>query len=55
MHYFGKQHDIFKNEREDKKREEGEIRVKHTKRPASKADDKSFGEYIDFEEIDDNE
>ncbi len=58
VHYFEKQQDKFHqgmNNEQKKQKTEGEIKVKSSQKKSGKADDKKFGEYIDFEEIDENE
>ncbi len=58
MHYFEKQQDKFRqgmNDEQNAQKTEGEIKVKSSQKKNGKADDKNFGEYIDFEEIDENE
>ena len=57
MHYLEKQQDKFTNDfygPGEEKKKEGEIKIKTKPNPKrGKRDDKTFGEYIDFEEIDD--
>ncbi len=40
---------------DDNNTKEGDVSVKKGTSKTSKSDDKEFGEYIDFEEIDENE
>ncbi len=58
VHYFKKQSDKFMggmNGFDDNNTKEGDVSVKKGTSKTSKSDDKEFGEYIDFEEIDENE
>jgi len=59
MRYFEKQSNNFMDAMhhgyENKRKKEGEISVKKGSSKSPKSDNKDFGEYIDFEEIDENE
>jgi len=59
MHFVRKQQDKFNNgfgqEEPFGEKEEGEMRVKTQQESKGKTDDKDFGEYVDFEEIDESE
>ena len=55
--FFEKQMDNFNRQQGgyEENIREGEVRMSSKPHGATKTDDKSFGEYIDFEEIKDNE